>query len=280
MSATGYQQEIDAAMYDDPLTTAVRQRDRNVLSMVREALEEQRGMLAYQPVVRADRPEQPAFYEGLIRIMDRTGRIIPAREFIEVVETDEIGRKIDCLALQLGLEALRDHPGLRLAVNMSARSIGYPRWNQVLHRGLRRDPTIGERLILEITESSAMVMPDITRVFMASLQSKGVCFALDDFGSGQTSFRYLKDFYFDILKIDGEFIRDIHRNPDNQVLCAAMVSIAQHFDMFTVAEMVETAEDAAFLTEAGFDCLQGLHFGVPKLRPDWMTRPEQRRKAG
>lgn len=270
----------DTEMTDNPLAAAVRERDCNVVTTVREALNDQRVMLVYQPVVLAGRPDRPAFYEGLIRIMDKTGRIIPAREFINEVETHEIGRMIDCLSLQLGLEALRDHPGLRLSINMSARSIGYPRWNRTLNRGLRSDSTIGERLILEITESSAMVLPDITRVFMEGLQSKGISFALDDFGSGFTSFRYLKEFCFDILKIDGQFISGVHSNPDNQVLCAALVSIAQHFDMFTVAEMVENAEDAAFLIEAGLDCLQGYHFGVPKLHPDWMQEPTEQRKAG
>ncbi len=266
--------------HDDPLSSAVRERDQDILAMVRLALKEERVVLAYQPVVRADRPDRPAFFEGLIRIMDRTGRVIPAREFIEVAETDEVGRIIDCLSLQLGFEALRNDPGLRLAINMSARSIGYPRWTRVLNKALRADPTIGQRLILEITEGSAMVMPDITRVFMASLQSKGISFALDDFGSGFTSFRYLREFYFDILKIDGQFIRDIHKNPDNQVLCAALQSIAQHFDMFTVAEMVESEADAAFLKEAGIDCLQGYHIGIPKLRPDWMAAEPSIQKAG
>lgn len=272
--------ESAAAFPPDPITHAVAERDHDTLRMVREALAERRVMLAYQPVVRADRPDRPAFHEGLIRVMDRTGRIIPARDFIDAVETDEIGRIIDCLSLELGLRALSKNPGLRLSINMSARSIGYPRWNRTLHRGLKSDPAIGERLILEITESSAMVMPDIVRVFMAGLQARGICFALDDFGSGFTSFRYLKDFYFDILKIDGQFIRGIHANPDNQVLCAALVSIARHFDMFTVAEMVETAEDAEFLIAAGLDCLQGFHFGVPRLRPDWATESGQRRRAG
>ncbi|MGB5557147.1 MAG: EAL domain-containing protein [Paracoccaceae bacterium] len=280
MSDTTFKPDQSDEMLDDPVTAAVRDRDRDILTMVREALADQRVMLAYQPVVFAGRPDQPAFFEGLIRIMDKTGRIIPARDFIEVVETDEIGRIIDCLSLQMGLEALKAEPGLRLSINMSARSIGYPRWNRTLHRGLKSDPTVGERLILEITESSAMVMPDIVRVFMASQQSRGVSFALDDFGAGFTSFRYLKEFYFDILKIDGQFIRDIHKNPDNQVLCAALVSIAQHFDMFTVAEMVESAEDAEFLINAGLDCLQGYHFGVPKLRPDWALGTEEQREAG
>lgn len=269
-----------SAFPGDPLTVAIAERDRSTLEMVRSALQDRRVMLAYQPIVSADRPDRPAFYEGLIRVMDPTGRIIPARDFIDAVETDEIGRIIDCLSLELGLRALAQNPGLRLSINMSARSIAYPRWNRTLNRGLKTDATVGERLILEITESSAMVMPDITRVFMSSLQSRGISFALDDFGSGFTSFRYLKDFYFDILKIDGQFVRGIHSDPDNQVLCAALISIARQFDMFTVAEMVETGEDARYLISAGIDCLQGFYFGVPRLRPDWTDETAFQRKAG
>ncbi len=279
MSDAGSKKRSDMETSDDPLSIAIRERDRDVLKMVREALTDQRAMLAYQPVVRAIQPDQPAFHEGLIRIMDKSGRIIPARDFMSEVENDEIGRMIDSLSLQLGLEALRDHPQLRLSINMSARSIAYPRWNSILNRGLRNDPTIGERLILEISEGSAMAMPEITRVFMASMQTEGISFALDDFGSGFTSFRFLRDFYFDALKIDGQFVRGVHRDPGNQVLCAALVSIAQHFDMFTVAKMVESAEDAAFLIESGIDCLQGHHFGVPKVRPDWLRKQAEQHKV-
>lgn len=254
----------------NPLSIAVAQRDSDVLNLVREALNTKNVMLAFQPIIQAARPEVPAFYEGLIRIMDKTGRIIPAKDFIEVVETDEIGRKIDCLSLQMGFDALQQEPSLRLSINMSARSIGYKRWIKTLNRGLKNDPTAGERLILEITESSAMIMPDVVQVFMADLQSRGVSFALDDFGAGYTAFRYLRDFYFDILKIDGQFIRGIHANPDNQVMTKALISVAKHFDMFTVAEMVESQDDVQFLTNAGIDCMQGYYFGVPTVHPYWM----------
>jgi EAL domain-containing protein (putative c-di-GMP-specific phosphodiesterase class I) len=80
----------------------------------------------------------------------------------------------------------------------------------------------------------------------------------------------LRDFYFDILKIDGEFIRGIHTNPDNQALVRAMISIAQHFDMVTIAEFVETAEEAGMLVEFGIDCLQGYYYGRPTTRPYWL----------
>ncbi|MBS9717478.1 EAL domain-containing protein [Pseudohalocynthiibacter aestuariivivens] len=246
-----------------PLSVAIESRDRDTLKMVRDALNRKQVMLAFQPIVQARNPNQIAFYEGLIRIMDGNGRIIPARDFIDVIENNEMGRIIDCLALELGLNTLANDAGLRLSINMSARSIGYQRWMQTLNHGLALEPTIGERLILEITESSAMLMPELVTSFMADLQKKGIAFALDDFGAGYTAFRYLKDFYFDVIKIDGQFVRGISKEADNQVLTRALMSIAQHFDMFTVAEAVENVEDAIFLTEMGIDCLQGYYFGAP-----------------
>lgn len=262
-----------------PLNAAVAQRDRDAIDLVRAAVERKEVMLAFQPVVACNTSAKPAFWEALIRVLDATGRIIPARDFIDAIETTELGRKIDCLALEFGLAELAAVPDLRLSINMSARSIGYPAWMRVLNRGLAIDPSAGERLILEITESSAMVMPDIVSVFMRDLQDRGVAFAMDDFGAGFTSFRYLKDFYFDILKIDGQFIRGIATNHDNQCLTQALVSIAHHFDMFAVAESVETEADAAYLAGIGVDCLQGYLYGAPVVSPPWRQAADKRRHA-
>ena len=252
-----------------PMEVAFRQQDQPVLDMVRGAIERKNILLAYQPVVHSRNPNQPAFYEGLIRVINEDRDIIPAKDFIDVVETMELGRILDCLAMELGLVALAEEPSLRLSINMSARSIGYPRWMDTLNHGLALDGTIAERLILEITEGSAMVMPDIVNVFMADLHRRGISFALDDFGAGYTAFRFFRDFQFDIVKIDGQFIRDVHRDADNQVLTAALISIAQHFDMFTVAECVEKKEELSFLQEAGIDCVQGFLFGRPETVPVW-----------
>lgn len=259
----------------NPLAFAVSENDRQTIAMVRAALETKRLRLAYQPVVIAADTEKTAFYEGLIRVLDGNGRIIPARDFMGVVENQDLGRLIDCAALEMGLQTLRLHPEIRLAINMSARSIGFPRWMDVLKKGLNAGPTIGERLILEITESSAMQMPELVATFMENLQRQGISFALDDFGAGFTAFRYFKDFYFDIVKIDGQFIRDVHKDPDNQVLIQALITIARHFDMFTVAESVETVEDAEFLQSFGVDCLQGYLFGAPTVRPGFASRTDR-----
>lgn len=253
---------------ESPLDAAIGQRDRGTLAMVQQALARGDTRLAFQPIIRAD-GKGVAFYEGLIRILDETGRVIPARDFMGAVEDSDIGRQIDCAALKMGLQLLRDHPGLRLSINMSARSVGYPRWMKTLSACLRDYPTVVERLILEITESSVMIMPEIVAIFMADLQDKGITFALDDFGAGYTAFRHFKTFYFDILKIDGQFTRNIAHDADNQVLSEALISLARHFDMLVVSEAVETAEEAAWLVSAGVDCLQGYYYGPPAMKlPD------------
>jgi len=256
---------------EDPVSRAVAGRDQSVIDMVDQAVRHKQVMLAYQPVVTAGEPDKPAFYEGLIRVLDATGRVIPARDFIEQIEVMETGRVIDCLALQNGLRMLAKYSELRLSINMSARSIGYARWMRILEKGLGADLTIAERLILEITESSAMQVPELVTGFMSRLQKTGASFALDNFGAGFTSFKFLKTFYFDILKIDGAFIRDIAIDADNQVLTAAIMNIGRQFDMVTVAQNVEKPADAAYLTALGIDCMQGYRFGAPTVRPPWLV---------
>ena len=114
---------------------------------------------------------------------------------------------------------------------------------------------------------------------MNDLQRRGISFALDDFGAGYTSFRHLKDFYFDILKIDGQFVRGIADDPDNQVLTRALLSIAEQFDLITVAESVENARDAAYLRHIGLDCLQGYYFGAPTINPPWRVAGQATAKS-
>jgi EAL domain-containing protein (putative c-di-GMP-specific phosphodiesterase class I) len=248
------------------------QRDGGTLAMVERALDRGDTKLAFQPAMRAD-GSAPMFYEGLIRVLDDTGRIIPARDFMGNVEERDLGRRIDCAALVTGLRTLKSNPGLRLAINMSARSIGYPKWMGILRRFSRNHPDVVERLILEITETSAMQMPEIVTVFMEELRAKGVTFALDDFGAGNTAFRHLKHFCFDILKIDGQYARGVDHDPDNQVVTEALISLGHHFDMLVVAESVETEAEATWLAEAGVDCMQGYYFAVPSLKPPWDAPP-------
>ena len=264
---------------EDPLSSAVVRRDRSCLDMVAEAVKHDQTLLAFQPVMQAMPPHGVAFYEGYIRVLDSTGRVIPARDFMHVVVDKEIGRELDCLALQHGLRALSKAPNIRLSVNMSARAIGYSRWNKVLDRFLKQDATIGERLVLEITEASAMDTPELVIDFMDRMQKHGIAFALDNFGAGATAIGHFRDFLFDAVKIDGQFIRGLSGSLDNQAVVRALVGIAKQFDMLVVAESVETEQDAALLVSMGVDCLQGFLYGAPSVTPPWMEEMKQRSSA-
>ena len=263
MSATDPFSAAAASEPLDPFQAALASRDRDVPDLVRSALAAGRTQLAFQPVVRPGSEGRPAFYEGLIRILDESGRILPAQQFMGDVEESDLGRDIDCASLKKGFEKLAANPGLRLAINMSARSIADGRWRHILRKGLAAGD-LGNRLILEISEQSAMMLPEIVIRFMAEMQPRGVAFALDDFGAGLTAFRYLKDFFFDLAKLDKHFVRGIEASPDNQVLAEALITVAHQFEMFVVAEGVETPAEAEVLTQLGTDCLQGYLFGVPK----------------
>ncbi len=261
---------------DSPLNAAVASRDASTLDMVRAAVQHKQCLLAFQPVIQAKSPRKIAFYEGLIRILDATGRVIPARDFLPAVEASELGRQIDCVALDMGLQALTRNPALRLSINMSARSIGYGQWMRTLEGALRRDARLGERLILEIGEHSAMTVPELVIDFMDRLEGHGIAFALDDFGSGAIAIRHFRDFFFDAVKIDGQFIRGIHNDFDNQAAVRALIAMAREFEMLTIAEAVETQQEAECLVSLGIDCMQGYLFGAPTVHPAWAEKSGSR----
>ncbi|WP_170430512.1 EAL domain-containing protein [Ruegeria arenilitoris] len=254
---------------ENPLNAAVASRDTSTVQMATEAVKHKQCKLAFQPIMQAHPPFGVAFYEGFIRVLDETGRVIPARDFMPQLENTPIGRDLDCVALEMGLRTLARNPDIRLSINMSARSIGYARYSRVLERFLKKDAGIGERLILEISESSAMTVPELVIDFMDRLQPRGVAFALDDFGASNFSFRHFREFLFDAAKIDGQFVRGISDNPDNQALVRALVAVAREFEILVTAESVETKADAEFLVANGVDCLQGFLFGAPTVSAPW-----------
>ncbi len=263
-NATLTRADIDEKALLDPLHYAMASRDADVMNLVGDALEAQRARLAFHPIVTADAEPRTAFYEGLVRLMDDAGRVIPAAHFMPLVEETEFGRQIDCITLALALNTLKLNPHIRLSVNVSARSIGDGEWRRILDDGLRDRDNLGDRLIFEISETSAMMLHENVIRFMAEMQPKGVAFALDGFGAGMTAFRYLKDFFFDLVKIDKSFIKGIQNDPDNQVLAEALITVAHQFEMFAIADGVESEDEATFLRRLGVDCLQGYLYGVPK----------------
>jgi len=248
----------------DPFQAAMASRDSDVLTLVRDALAAGRTRMAYQPIMLAGSKSGVAFYEGLVRVLDESGRVIPAAHFMSVIGENDLGREVDCTTLEHAFNLLEQRPDLRVSINVSARSLADGKWRDILARGLARKGNVGERLIFEVSETSAMELHEVMIRFMVEMQPKGVAFALDGFGAGMTAFRHLKEFFFDLVKIDKSFVHGIHEDPDNQVLTEALIMVAHQFEMFVVADGVETSKEAEFMAKLGADCLQGYYYGVPK----------------
>lgn len=258
--------DVDLKVAQTPLDFASLSRDSDVLTLVQQALRERNTQLAFQPVVAARNPSSVTFYEGLIRVRDQARRLIPAGQFMGAIAETGIGREIDCASLRLGFQVLVNNPGLRLSINMSARSMADGKWRRTLEQGLATCPSIAGRLILEISEESAMHLHEVLARFMAEMQPVGVSFALDDFGAGMISFKRLTEFSFDMVKIDRKFIRNIHADNSRAVTAEALMRVAKQYRMFVVAEGVETEAELAVLRAMGVDSVQGYLFGAPRLQ--------------
>lgn len=237
------------------------------------ALAQGRVTFHYQPVVRADNPRFPAFFEMLARLQLPDGQLLPAGAFMPLIEEGELGRAVDRAGLDAALRALAANPGLRVSVNVSPLSMGDEGWLAILGAAARSPSGVCGRLILEITETAALRDPGQTADFISHVRGSGCAFALDDFGAGATGFRHFRDFRFDMVKIDGAFCRGVHRQPDAQVLVECLAGIARHFEMLTVAEHIEDEADAAWLRRQGIDCFQGWLYGRPAAEP---VMPEPR----
>lgn len=247
---------------------SVRRNNIEVGERVVNALEDDRIVFAYQPVVDG-RSLDVVHYETLLRMVDAEGRIAPAGLFVPVAEKLGLIRQLDRRALEIAVQDLRDHPHITLALNISSLTVTDQSWLRALVSATRSDPSVAGRLIVEITETAALEDFDMSARFVSAVRNLGCKVALDDFGSGYTSFRQLKALTVDVVKIDGAFIKDVGQSPDNQIFVRTLLDLARGFGLKTVAECVETAEEARILRSEGADFLQGWHFGKPETRPAW-----------
>jgi EAL domain-containing protein (putative c-di-GMP-specific phosphodiesterase class I) len=231
-------------------------------------------VIAYQPVVSAFGNNRAAFHECLVRVREPSGNLITAAEFMPAMEQLGLATLIDRQVLVMALEALAHQPGIRISVNIFPQTMQDAQWMILFAEGTKHDPTLAERLIIEVTETAAMLEPARTLDFMDRLRHKGCAFALDDFGMGHTSFGSLRDFRFDIIKIDGSFITDVTTNADSRFFVTKLVEIGRHFDMMTVAEFVQGPADARILRDLGVEYFQGFYFGSPNLLLDPGLKPE------
>ena len=224
-----------------------------------DALKRRRFTLAFQAVVRAD-DGAPLYHEALLRLL-QGGETAPASHLIPVAEELGLIRLLDLEVLDLALEALRLQPEGRLGINISATTVMDGR--AFLDRLAEHEEQVRGRLVIEITESAMLGDADRVNSFIAQAHALGCKVALDDFGSGYTSFRNLRDMDFDIVKLDGAFCENLSENEENQHFVRSLIELASRTGIQIVAEWVEREEDAALLREWGVHAMQGYLFGKP-----------------
>ncbi|MGB3393834.1 MAG: EAL domain-containing protein [Stenotrophomonas sp.] len=241
---------------------------------IARALEHDLLRLHFQGVHHAD-DGRLAHLEALIRMVDEAnpGQFVMPAQFIEPAEKSGKILEIDRWVIRENIRLLAAHPQLpAIAINISGRSFDDPELPEYIASQLLLHQVAPQRLLVELTETSAVSdMGDAAR-FIAALRDTGCPICLDDFGTGFSSFAYLKNLQADVLKIDGMFIHNLPNEHDNQVFVRAIIEVARGMGKLTVAEFVEDEATLQMLREMGVDMVQGYHLGRPQADHPAFTR--------
>ncbi|MCW2995548.1 MAG: hypothetical protein JWQ18_3043 [Conexibacter sp.] len=237
------------------------------LERIRTALAEDRFALHAQPIVAMGDADEPPAFELLIRMLSDGGELIPPATFLPIAERFDLIQAIDRWVVGRAVAlVLREHEAGRpvtLSVNISGRTMGDADFAGWLERLLTATPIPPRRLIIEITETSAIVNLERARTLAATLRRLGCLLALDDFGAGFASFSYLKHLQFDVLKIDGEFVRGLRESQTDRLVVEAVVAIARGLGTPSLAEFVADSATLDAVRALGVDYAQGFHLGRP-----------------
>lgn len=241
---------------------------RSEAERIRQAVEEDRFVLYCKPILDLESNEVSQ-YELLVRLPGAEGcePLLPS-SFLYVAERFGLVLAIDSWVVRKAIALIAAHARagrkLVLNVNLSGKSIGDPRLVGLVEDALAEGGIDPACLVFELTETAAIANLQQARAFADHFHSRGCQLALDDFGAGFASFYYLKNFPFDFLKIDGEFIRGLSASPVDRLVVRAIVGIAPGMGKKTVAEFVTDADAACLLRESGVDYAQGYHIGRPR----------------
>ncbi|MBR7800051.1 putative bifunctional diguanylate cyclase/phosphodiesterase [Undibacterium fentianense] len=250
---------------DDP-ALAQRYGVMEWVSRIEKALAEDLFVLYAQAIVDT-KPEghQGLHCEFLLRMKDHHGGIIPPGAFMPAVERYHLSARVDTWVVKHALAWMKKHEDqIELcSINLSGQSLGDPHFLEFVSLAIESSGLACEKICFEITETSAIANITMAKNFMQQLSAKGCRFSLDDFGSGLSSFAYLRNLDVNILKIDGQFVRDIETNPINLAMVKSIHEIACLMGKKTVAEFVENREILALLQGIGVHYAQGFGLGMP-----------------
>jgi len=244
--------------------------DIHLVGHIRSAIENDRMMLMVQPIVAIQDQKTTYYYEVLVRLVNAAGGHVMPADFFSAAERYQLMEELDRLVvtktlkmLSERMQDLRELP-LHVAINLSGQSLGSEDFLPFVRQQIEKFGIPGTMLCFEVTETVAVANLQRAQHFMHTLKTLGCRFSLDDFGTGLSSFAYLKLFPVDTLKIDGSFVHDITTNITSQSVVAAIVEVARVMGLETVAEYVQDDASMALLKDLGVTWGQGFLLGAPE----------------
>ncbi|MFL6786375.1 MAG: putative bifunctional diguanylate cyclase/phosphodiesterase, partial [Sphingomicrobium sp.] len=253
----------------EPREASAARRRFSIETELRRALDKDQLKLFYQPLINLQSGEVAGF-EALARwTHDDRGEISPS-EFIPVAEESGLILQLGRWAMDRAAQTMADWDRqvgealpLYVGVNLSAIQVARDNVAEVVESALRSTGLKGERLTLELTESSIVQDPARAMRVFEALKALDATVAMDDFGTGYSSLAYLQRLPIDVLKIDKSFVTGMMRDPDAVAIVRAVLSLADALGMSTTAEGIETVELATTLATLGCASGQGFYFAKP-----------------
>jgi diguanylate cyclase (GGDEF)-like protein/PAS domain S-box-containing protein len=241
------------------------------------ALDEDRFCL-YAQIIAPLKGGTDIHYELLIRMIDEQGKMVSPDTFLPAAERYNLISRIDLWVIEKTFSLLKENPGFLekinfCSINLSGPSLTDPNILDFIIALLDSTGIEGKKICFEITETAAISNLTSAMTFISSLKNLGCRFALDDFGSGLSSFAYLKNLPVDFLKIDGMFVKDIADDPIDHAMVKSINEIGHVMEMETIAEFVENDVIKGMLKEIGVDYAQGYGIGKPQPLDELFKKP-------
>jgi diguanylate cyclase (GGDEF)-like protein/PAS domain S-box-containing protein len=255
--------------YAEDAEVAQRHGEMQWVARIYKAMEEDHFCLYAQSILPLD-GSTDTHYELLIRMEEAKGKLIPPGAFLPAAERYDLISKLDRWVIETAFRSLANNPAFFgqisfISINLSGQSLGEALILDFIITQLDESGIDGEKICFEITETAAISNLSTAIKFISTLKGLGCRFALDDFGSGLSSFAYLKNLPVDYLKIDGMFVKDIVDDPIDHAMVKSINEIGHVMGMQTIAEFVENDEIKGMLREIGVNYAQG--YGIDKPMP-------------
>jgi EAL domain-containing protein (putative c-di-GMP-specific phosphodiesterase class I) len=235
------------------------------IAAFRKTLSDDAFDLAFQPIVNI-RDGKVHHHECLVRLHEGAGFGNPF-EFITFGEQSSLIAEFDMVVAEKAFELIASHKAqqhdIKLAINISGKSLSSNLFMDTFLNLMRDNASLRRNMIIEITESYKIENMQIADDFVQTLRKEGSLVCLDDFGSGESSFDYLRHLQVDFVKIDGSYVRESMQNDRGRSMLKAMAGLCRALNITAIGEMVETHKEALFLHECGVQYGQGYMFGKP-----------------